>query len=219
VAELPAGVLIASRSPAYAAGLAVFLADLPVRVRIAHTVDAALAVAEEDPPALAVVDWLLADAPGSELARALLARSPSTRILASVPDADGRTQLDALAYGACGIVLPTWTREAVVEATADAMRGVARLDLEVVRSLADLARRTQPREVVLTDQERVVLRLMRQQLTYKEIALRLEVSWHTVRSHAQSILRKLGVHSRRDLDAWDARMGAAGEPAANGAAR
>ncbi len=53
-----------------------------------------------------------------------------------------------------------------------------------------------------------MLRLMRQQFTYKEIALELGVSWHTVRSHAQSILRKLGIHSRRDLDTWDTRLGA-----------
>ena len=69
-------------------------------------------------------------------------------------------------------------------------------------------RRTAPREVLLTEQERVILRLMRQHLTYKEIAQRLGVSWHTVRTHAQSILRKSGVHSRRDLDAWDRRLDA-----------
>ena len=48
---------------------------------------------------------------------------------------------------------------------------------------------------------------MRQQLTYKEIALELGVSWHTVRSHAQSILRKIGIHSRRDLETWDSGWG------------
>jgi DNA-binding NarL/FixJ family response regulator len=94
----------------------------------------------------------------------------------------------------------------VLEAAQDALRGVGRFDVEALRPLADLARRAGPREAPLTEQERVVLRLMRQQLTYKEIAQRLGVSWHTVRTHAQSILRKSGVHSRRDLEAWDARM-------------
>lgn len=67
-------------------------------------------------------------------------------------------------------------------------------------SLAERARRRDAAESVLTDQERVVLRLMRRHLTYKEIARELGVSWHTVRTHAQSILRKRGVHSRRDLE-------------------
>lgn len=52
---------------------------------------------------------------------------------------------------------------------------------------------------VLTRRERVVLDLMRQHLTDKEIAQRMGISWHTVRSHTRSILRKHGVHSRREI--------------------
>jgi len=207
VTEASVSVLIASRSPAYAAGLAAFLSAPLFTPVVAHTVDGALARAAEHPPALAVVDWQLGDAPGTELAAEIAERHPSTRVIFSVPDGDSQVQIDALASGAAGVILPTWTEEAVLEALGDALRGVSRFDVAVVRSLSELARRTQPRRVLLTDQERVVLRLMRQQLTYKEIALHLGISWHTVRSNAQSILRKLGIHSRRDLDAWDARMG------------
>lgn len=71
---------------------------------------------------------------------------------------------------------------------------------EALRPLVERAYREEAADAVLTAQERVVLRLMRQHLTYKEIAQRLGVSWHTVRTHAQSILRKRGVHSRRDLE-------------------
>ncbi len=52
---------------------------------------------------------------------------------------------------------------------------------------------------VLTRRERVVLDLIRQHLTDKEIAQRMGISWHTVRSHSRSILRKHGVHSRREI--------------------
>jgi DNA-binding NarL/FixJ family response regulator len=52
---------------------------------------------------------------------------------------------------------------------------------------------------VLTRRERVVLDLIRQHLTDKEIAQRMGISWHTVRSHTRSILRKHGVHSRREI--------------------
>jgi DNA-binding NarL/FixJ family response regulator len=208
----PARVLIASHSPAWSAGIAGFLAVPPLVPEEAFTVDAALARMEAAPPALVVVDRRLADAPGAELAAEVRRRHPSVPMLLAVDDDGPDAQLEALAAGAAGCLLATWTREAVLEAVEDALRGVSRFDLEALRPLADLARRSGPREAVLTEQERVVLRLMRQQLTYKEIALRLGVSWHTVRTHAQSILRKSGVHSRRDLDAWDARMGR-GEPA------
>lgn len=56
-----------------------------------------------------------------------------------------------------------------------------------------------PEEEALTRRERVVLDLMRQHLTDKEIAQRMGISWHTVRSHTRSILRKHGVHSRREI--------------------
>ena len=56
-----------------------------------------------------------------------------------------------------------------------------------------------PDDGALTRRERVVLDLIRQHLTDKEIAQRMGISWHTVRSHTRSILRKHGVHSRREI--------------------
>lgn len=205
-------VLVAGRSPAWCAGIARFLEVPPLAPVAAFTVDAALERAVEAPPALAVVDRHLADAPGAELAGELRRRHPGVRVLLAVEDEGADAQLEALAAGACGWLLPTWTREAVLDAAHDALRGLTRFDPAALSPLADLARRAPGREERLTEQERVVLRLMRQHLTYKEIALRLGLSWHTVRSHAQSILRKCGVHSRRDLLRWDARADAAPPP-------
>jgi DNA-binding NarL/FixJ family response regulator len=199
-------VLVASGNPAYAAGLAAFMSAHPFMPEVAHTINGALALAGRQTPALAVIDRELGDGPGTELAAELSVRHTATRVLFCVPDSDPHAQIDAVASGAAGVILPSWKAQAVIEAMGDALRGVSQFEVEVVRSLSDLARKTEPRRVLLTEQERVVLRLMRQQLTYKEIALHMGISWHTVRSHAQSILRKLGVHSRRDLDAWDARM-------------
>ncbi len=102
---------------------------------------------------------------------------------------------------------------AVLEAIEDALRGVDRVDAVALHPLAGFGRRDATPATPLTEQERVVLRLMRQHLTYKEIAQRLGISWHTVRTHAQSILRKSGVHSRRDLVGWDTRAATAADPA------
>lgn len=200
-------VLIASRNPAYAAGLADFLDQPPLEPEVVYSIDAALSRARATVPALVIIDSHLADGPGAELAAELRRGLPGARILLASDSNRNESQLEALSAGASGCILPTWTREAVLDAVRDALRGVSRFDLEVVRSLAEMARRSDGPEIELTEQERVVLRLMRQHLTYKEIAQRLGLSWHTVRTHAQSILRKHGVHSRRDLDSWDARSG------------
>jgi two-component system nitrate/nitrite response regulator NarL len=214
--QAPVGVLIASQNPAYAAGLADFLAQSPLEPSVVYTIHSAVAKAREVRPALVIIDRCLADGPGAELAAEVRRELPGAKILLASESARSQSQVEALTAGASGCILPTWTREAVLDAARDALRGVSRFDLDVVRSLADMARRRGEPDIELTDQERVVLRLMRQHLTYKEIAQRLGLSWHTVRTHAQSILRKHGVHSRRDLDAWDAR---AGEPAPMPAAR
>ncbi|MDX6645076.1 MAG: hypothetical protein QOK40_803 [Miltoncostaeaceae bacterium] len=199
-------VLIASGSPAYAAGLASFVESGGVEAAVAHTADAALALAEERAPAAVLVDANLGDASAHELVPELCRRLPGAPVVVCLPDPAPESQLAALAAGACAVVLHSGTREAVVEALRDVLRGQSRLDLEVVRALARGTRRERLRTDSLTDQERAVLRLMRQQLPYKEIAAHLGVSWHTVRSHAQSVLTKLGVHSRRELRTWDARF-------------
>ncbi|HWH13454.1 MAG TPA: response regulator transcription factor [Miltoncostaeaceae bacterium] len=196
-------VLIASGSPAFARGLADFLGDPPFTPVVAHGIDAALRDAAVTPPDLAVVDARLADGPGVDLVRELHARHPGTRVLLTVADTDSEAQVEALAAGASGVLLAGWDRAGVREAAADVLRGVSRFDLDVVRALGDVARSAARPDAGLTDQERVVLRLMRQHLTYKEIAQQLGLSWHTVRTHAQSILRKTGVHSRRELDMAD----------------
>jgi DNA-binding NarL/FixJ family response regulator len=201
-------ILIVSRSPALAEGLRTFLRGLPAQVAICHSAHKALMLAERGSPRLLIVDWNLADASGMELALELGRRQIAVPTLFCIEPGPFRPghEAQASALGAVGTILVTATREAVIDAVSEAMQ--ARLDMPAASSMGDLVERTGPRRVLLTSQERVVLRLMRQQFTYKEIAIELGVSWHTVRSHAQSILRKLGIHSRRDLDTWDTRLGA-----------
>jgi DNA-binding NarL/FixJ family response regulator len=200
-------VLIASRSPAFAEGLRVFLRGLPTQVAVCHTVHQALTLVERGSPHLLIIDWNLADASGMELAMELGRRGVSIPVIFCIEPGQLRPghEAQASALGATACLLVTATREAVVDAVSEALDHA--FEAGTARNIGELVERTSPRRVLLTSQERVVLRLMRQQLTYKEIAMELGVSWHTVRSHAQSVLRKLGIHSRRDLDTWDSRLG------------
>ncbi len=209
--EPNAPVLIVSRSPALAEGLRVFLRGTPVTASVCHTVHQALNLIQRRVPRLVIVEWQLADASGLELALELSRGGRSAPLLFCIEPGPLRVthESQAAAVGALGCFLVTATREAVLHAVSEALdTPFATAD---PGSVGELVERTVPRTVLLTAQERVVLRLMRQQLTYKEIAIELGVSWHTVRSHAQSVLRKLGIHSRRDLGTWDTRLGAANE--------
>ena len=57
----------------------------------------------------------------------------------------------------------------------------------------------------LTPREREVLQLIARGYRYKEIAARLHLSVKTVEAHVSSVLRKLQLSSRHELDALGAR--------------
>lgn len=71
------------------------------------------------------------------------------------------------------------------------------------RRLSQSARQTRP----LTDQERVVLRLLRGTLSVREIGRELDVSRNTVKSHIRAIYQKLGVSTRADAVARASGLG------------
>ncbi|MFN8108612.1 MAG: LuxR C-terminal-related transcriptional regulator [Thermoleophilia bacterium] len=183
-------VLVASASPAFAQGLAVFLENGRTRVVQAWCIDDALRNAVMHAHRVALVDRRLADGTAEALIPELALRCPGLRVLCVFDDDEDAPDVRAARLGAAGWVGTGWSRELLLAAVAAAAGGGAPHPVALGPDAA------------LTEQERVVLRLMRQHLTYKEIAQLLGVSWHTVRTHAQSILRKSGVHSRRDLLGW-----------------
>jgi len=60
------------------------------------------------------------------------------------------------------------------------------------------------RDVALSSAEGAVLTLLCDGLSYREIAARRGVSPSTISNQVQSLFRKLGVHSRRELVRADA---------------
>jgi len=65
-----------------------------------------------------------------------------------------------------------------------------------VHAAVSIARHASPGAAALTTAELHVLPLLTTHLTFREIGARLYLSHHTVKSHAMSIYRKLGVTSR-----------------------
>jgi DNA-binding NarL/FixJ family response regulator len=63
----------------------------------------------------------------------------------------------------------------------------------------------------LTSRERLILKLLAEGVTLREISARLEVSQHTVRTHMQNLYAKLGAHSRLDVVRFAAAHGLVGD--------
>ncbi|MGL6278639.1 MAG: response regulator [Gaiella sp.] len=113
--------------------------------------------------------------------------------------------LAAIRGGAAGYLLKSEPPERIAEFLRGVAHGEAALSGAVARSLMERVRDGGrmggvPEEIesVLSAREVEVLLLLDEHLTTEEIAARLFISEHTVRSHVKSLLRKLGVSSRRE---------------------
>ena len=114
--------------------------------------------------------------------------------------------LGAIRGGAAGYLLKSEPPERIVDFLRGVARGEAALSGAVARRLFEQVREGGGRSsgvpdsiaAALSARELEVLLLLDDHLATDEIAKRLFISEHTVRSHVKSLLRKLGVSSRRE---------------------
>jgi two-component system, NarL family, nitrate/nitrite response regulator NarL len=135
-------------------------------------------------------------------------RIPQTKVVIFTVSADSRTLLTALRAGAHGYLLKDMDTDRLPHALHDVLLGETAMPRRLVAELIDEFRDRGPRrrgivahgpESQLTSREWQVLDLLRQELGTSEIARRLVLSPITVRTHVNSILRKLRVPDRATL--------------------
>jgi DNA-binding NarL/FixJ family response regulator len=108
------------------------------------------------------------------------------------------------------VVLGSAGEEGTLSATADGAAILSALASSPSESprLPDDARGHEVAQLQsLTKRERAVLVLLGRGLEFEEIADRLSISEHTVRTHLQNLYRKLNVHNRLDIVRLVARHG------------
>jgi DNA-binding NarL/FixJ family response regulator len=178
-------------------GLTVLIEDDPALELVARDVpmhEVHMAVATHAPDVL-LLNFGALSGPADVLV--LHRRFPQTRIvlLADRPTAAECTQM--LAYGATGCLSKETEARDVVRALHLAARGMHVLPRSAAAGgeLGRLARSHSE----LTNREAEVAELLKDGWTNAQIAAQLSIGIETVRTHARSIYRKLGVPSRREL--------------------
>jgi len=156
-------------------------------------------------PDVVVMDLVMPGMGGLEATRALLEARPETRVLVLSSSEDDELGMLSIRSGAIGFLPKSVALEAVPRAIASAARGEAVLSRRLTLHLIEAMRRVstdgagvRPVKSPLTPREWEVLDLLCADQSTEEIADTLVLSPETVRSHIKSILRKLGVRSRRD---------------------
>jgi DNA-binding NarL/FixJ family response regulator len=152
---------------------------------------------------VAIVDLGLPDGYGGELIKELRKANPQAQALVLSASLERSEIARAVEWGAAGVLHKSAGMDHITEAVRRLKAGETLLPVEEVVELLRLAgsRREKEQEARraitrLTPREKEVLQALAEGLDSKHIAERLHISMETERNHMQSILAKLGVHSR-----------------------
>ncbi len=144
-----------------------------------------------------LLDQRLSDVGVAACVRRVRAVSPGSRVLMLTASSNEAAAVVALEAGCAGVVPKTLSLDDLVTAVRAVASGQLRLDSDMLARLVPrLSRSYRAPGADLTLREREVLRLVADGLSTSDMAGRLFVSPNTVRNHVQSVLVKLGAHSK-----------------------
>ena len=167
---------------------------------------AALELAQSLQPDLVLLDLSMPGLDGLAALPRLRAAAPGCEVVVLTASGTEDNLLAAIQGGAAGYLLKSEPPDRIVAFLRGVANGEAALSGEIARRLLDQLRTGGrlgggvPSRIAetLSAREVEVLLLLDDHLATDDIAKRLFISEHTVRSHVKSLLRKLGVSSRRD---------------------
>jgi DNA-binding NarL/FixJ family response regulator len=165
----------------------------------------AIELARSLQPELVLLDLTMPGLDGLSALPGMREAAPEAEIVVLTASGTEDNLLTAIRAGAAGYLLKSESPDRIVTFLRGVARGEAALSGEVARSLLDQVRAggrlggSVPDAITtaLSARELEVLLLLDEHLSTDAIADRLYISEHTVRSHVKSLLRKLGVSSRR----------------------
>jgi len=175
-------------------------------VGVAPTAEEAFVAVERERPDLILMDLGLPDQSGLAAGKVILERFPDAKLLALTARDDHWAVEEALKTGFLGYI----TKNTAVGEFVQAIRTVFAGQVVLPRRLSSRNGRSQDENAALmaeqlTPREREVLSLLAQGASGDAIARPLGISPNTVRTHVQSILTKLQVHSRLEAAAFAVR--------------
>jgi DNA-binding NarL/FixJ family response regulator len=148
-------------------------------------------------PDVLVLDLRLVDSEVSAFCREIHRADPRARLAILTGAAGDRHVMEAVEAGCSSFATMDKSDEELVTAVRAASTGEAHLHPELVAGLVQRLDRTQRlASDDLTARELEVLNLLASGLGNAALAEKLGVSINTVRHHVQSILNKLGVHTK-----------------------
>ena len=189
--------------------LAAVLSQLP-DVRVVASADADEAFLAETKPHVVLLDVGLGDHESLRAAATLRNELPEARIILTDLTPAHEDVVDFVNAGVSGFVL----RDASFDEFVGTIRSVAAgekvlpprltesLFFQIAKDAGGREREPVPEDVRMTHREHEVIDLIGAGLCTKEIAQRLNIATHTVKSHVRNVMEKLALHTRLQIAAY-----------------
>jgi two-component system NarL family response regulator len=167
----------------------------------------------EAAPHVLLLDVGLGDEDSLKVAAAIRDTAPETKVVMMDLIPVSAEIVEFVNAGVCGFVLKDATFDECVATIRAVAAGEKVLPPRLTESLfsqiaqeVDSRGRTQVMEDVrMTRREREVIELIGEGLSNKEIAQRLNIATHTVKSHVRNVMEKLALHTRLQIAAYSHR--------------
>jgi two-component system, NarL family, response regulator DevR len=190
-------------------GLKSLLDQYPQYEVVSEASDAneAIAKVREFEPDIVLMDIRLPGKSGIEACEEIIKTNPDTKVIMLTSYAEDEMLFSAIKSGASGYVLKQINSEGLIQSLEAVARGEASLDPAVTQRVFQEVRRAVKGEEAasfssLSQQEKLVLKLVSEGKTNKEIAHTLFLGEGTVRNYVSSILSKLDVSNRAEAAAY-----------------
>jgi two-component system response regulator DevR len=193
-------ILLVDDHPTVRFGLKHLLASADEVVGEAENATDAVWLVQDLRPDLVLLDLRLGEDSGIEVCREIKALPGAPRVLVFTAHASVEDIAEATLAGADGYLHKGVAGDKILDAVRRTHAGqrVWLLPAENEDEAADRIRETSG-EARLTPKEKEVFALVLKRRTNPEIADELYISLYTVKNHVSSILRKLGLKSRREI--------------------
>ncbi|HAK89278.1 MAG TPA: DNA-binding response regulator [Nitrospiraceae bacterium] len=164
--------------------------------------DALAAIEKDNPeimPQVMVVDLGLPGMSGVDLIREIKEESPDIEIIAHTIFEDKENVFAALKAGASGYLLKGNGPRELIEGIHNLHEGGAPMSPKIARKvIIEFQEEGVQEQYLLTHREKEIVKEIENGLSYKEIAVKFNISPHTVHTHIKKIYEKLHAKDRKE---------------------
>jgi DNA-binding NarL/FixJ family response regulator len=167
-------------------------------VSVYSTAEEALAGIKRARPEILLTDIGLPGMSGIDLIRELKYQMPELEIMAHTVFDDRETVFSAIKAGASGYILKGSTPRELIDALHTLAKGGSPMSPKIARKvIREFQGEGIDEQYLLSHRETEVVKEIEYGLSYKDIAVRLNISPHTVHTHIKNIYEKLHAKDRQ----------------------